>query len=184
MKILFDTMNRSHLKTTKHRRRKPIRLSEDAYRAHNVFSLTATTHQRYPWFQIHPQMNLEAILCMVVTAKDRNAKIYAWCIMPDHVHLLLQDSNCVEFMRLFKGRMTAIARYFDPIRLMWQRSFYDHAVRCEESLSDAARYIWENPVRTGLVAEASRYSGNGSMAWPDWRRRCVMHGLDNPEIGP
>lgn len=168
-----DTMDRSHPKTTKCRKRKTIRLPEGAYHAHTLFSITAATYQRYPWFQIHPGMNLTAILAMIVTAKDRNAKIYAWCIMPDHIHLLLQDSNCIEFMHLFKGRMTARAHYLDPGRRLWQRSFYDHAIRCEENINAAAVSMWENPVRSGLADRAGSYSGNGSLVWADWRRRCL-----------
>ena len=71
--------------------------------------------------------------------------------MPDHIHLLLQDNNVMEVVRLLKGRLTPGARRLEPGRALWQRSFYDHAPRQVESLTDVAFYIWQNPVRAGIT---------------------------------
>jgi len=90
--------------------------------------------------------------------------------MPDHVHLLLQDQEVVGLIRLFKGRMTPRARSIEPKRQLWQRSFFDHALRKEESLSEIACYIWENPVRAEIVEEPQEYPWSGSEVWPDWRK--------------
>jgi REP element-mobilizing transposase RayT len=89
--------------------------------------------------------------------------------MPDHIHLLLQDKDIVDFVRLFKGRMTPKAFAIEPGRRLWQRGFYDHALRKEESLEVVALYIWENPVRTGMVDDPAKYAWSGSEVWPDWR---------------
>lgn len=86
-----------------------------------------------------------------------------------HIHLLLQDKDIVEFVRLFKGRMTPKARVLEPGWKLWQGSFYDHGLRREESLGDVAVYIWENPVRKGIVKHPSEYIWSGSEAWPNWR---------------
>jgi len=54
--------------------------------------------------------------------------------MPDHVHFLLQGKGIVDFIRQFKGKLTPQARAVEPGRKLWQRSFFDHALRKEESL--------------------------------------------------
>jgi REP element-mobilizing transposase RayT len=54
-------------------------------------------------------------------------------MMPDHVHLLVQDHDVVEYVRLVKGRTTPSARQHARGRRLWQRSFYDHGLRKEES---------------------------------------------------
>jgi putative transposase len=77
--------------------------------------------------------------------------------MPDHAHLLVQDRDVVEFVRLFKGKMVSKALTREPERPLWQRSFYDHALRKEEALEDVARYVGENPVRCGLVGHPRAY---------------------------
>ncbi len=46
---------------------------------------------------------------------------------------------------------------------VWQRSFFDHALRDEESLEAVARYIVSNPVRAGLVEDWRDYPFVGSM---------------------
>jgi REP element-mobilizing transposase RayT len=90
--------------------------------------------------------------------------------MPDHVHLLLQGSDVIDFVRLFKGRMTPKAREIEPERSLWQRSFYDHALRKEESLSEIACYIWENPVRKAMIDDPTEYPWSGWEVWPEWRQ--------------
>jgi REP-associated tyrosine transposase len=89
--------------------------------------------------------------------------------MPDHVHLLLQDKDVVEFVRSFKGKMTAMALAREPEQRLWQRSFYDHALRTEETLEAVALYLWGNPVRAGLVEDPRTYRWSGSEVWPEWR---------------
>lgn len=149
--------------------RKNIRLWPTVYRSGNAFSITISTHQRYPWFRLHPQLADAAVETLRSLGPHRASLLHAWCIMPDHVHLLLQDKDVVEFVRVFKGKMTAIALAREPGRRLWQRSFYDHVLRKEENLVALARYIWENPVRTGLVGDPRKHRWSGSEVWPEWR---------------
>ncbi len=40
-------------------------------------------------------------------------------------------------------------------RLVWQRDFFDHRLRSQESFDEKVAYIRANPVRAGLVARAN-----------------------------
>ncbi|MDQ7783175.1 MAG: transposase [Desulfomonilaceae bacterium] len=151
-------------------KRKTIRLPGDAYRQNDVFSVTIAASHRHPWFHIYVELADVAVQLLADLASERKTSLYAWCIMPDHVHLLLQDEEIVEFLRLFKGRMTPKSRRLDPTRTLWQRSFYDHALRKDESLETVAVYIWQNPVRLGIVDHAFVYPWSGSLVWPNWRQ--------------
>lgn len=82
-------------------------------------------------------------------------KSVAWVLMPDHLHWLFQlnDSGTLdETIRLFKGRssrrVNSLLHRQGPL---WQRAFYDHALRAEEDLRTTARYIVANPLRAGIV---------------------------------
>jgi len=152
--------------------RKSIRLSRDAYARGNAYSITISTFMRYPWFKRHPELAASAMERLNATADERGTHLFAWCIMPDHMHLLLKDDNVVNFVRIFKGRLTPVARNLNSERSLWQRSFYDHALRKEESLNEIAIYIWMNPVRAGIVEKAKDYPWSGSGVWPDWREFC------------
>ena len=151
------------------RRRKKIRLPLVEYDWTNIFSITVSTQDRYEWFAYHPRLADEIVSVVLHASRERGSGLLAWCVMPDHVHLLLRDADVVAFVRLFKGRCTPVARLFEKERRLWQRSFFDHGVRREESLLDIARYILANPVKAGLVVEAKDYKWSGSEAWPAWR---------------
>lgn len=150
--------------------RKPIRLAAARYRGGGrVFLVTACTEDRHPWFSLHPVLADQATAVIDDLVAARGTILYAWCVMPDHVHLLMEDTDVIGYIRAFKGRVTACARRSDPVRRLWMRSFHDHALRDGERLADTARYVLGNPVRAGIVAEASLYRWSGSGVWTDWR---------------
>jgi putative transposase len=149
--------------------RKRIRLSNSAYQQGHAFSITIATDGRYPWFRLHRRLSAKLVELLLDCAKTRKTVLYAWCIVPDHIHMLLEDKDVVGFVRLLKGRLMPEARRLEPGRVLWQRSFYDHALREVESLPDIARYIWQNPVRAGIIDSACSYPWSGSLVWPDWK---------------
>jgi putative transposase len=149
--------------------RKRIRLPLPVYKQEHAFFITVSTHDKHPWFKSYPQLCNTAVQVIRDLSIPLRITIYAWCIMPDHLHLLLQGSEIIEFVRQFKGKMTPKARALEPGKRLWQRSFFDHALRKEESLSDVACYIWENPVRADLVEDPIGYQWSGSEVWPDWK---------------
>ncbi len=149
--------------------RKKIRLPLPVYNQGHAFFITIATHYKHPWFSLHTLLCERAVGLMQYLASDFKLKIYAWCIMPNHIHFLLQGSEIIDFIRLFKGKMTPDGRSLDRGRRLWQRSFFDHAIRREESLSKVVCYIWENPVRAALVDNPIKYSWSGSEVWPNWK---------------
>ena len=124
---------------------------------------------RFPWFSAYAELAEEAVQLLMQLASDRGSMVYAWCIMPDHLHLLLRDTNVIDFVRLFKGKLVPKAAMLKRDQQLWQRSFYDHGLRKDEDLEHTAAYAWENPVRAGLVADAAEYVWSGSLVWPNWR---------------
>jgi putative transposase len=69
-------------------------------------------------------------------------------LMPDHLHALLgidgRDSLS-QLIRDFK-RITAKLSGVE-----WQRNFFGHRLRHDESLTGKFAYICQNPVRAGLI---------------------------------
>ena len=85
--------------------------------------------------------------------------------MADHLHLLItgkSESSLKDFMQLFKQKTEFYFRRRFNDRL-WHLSYYDHILRKEESLKDVALYIFNNPVRKGLVNDFRQYSHLGSL---------------------
>lgn len=76
-------------------------------------------------------------------------------LMPDHLHALvsvLPTRGLTTTIRLWKSFLARQAG------LRWQRDFFEHRIRNDESWQEKARYIRDNPVRANLVANAK--------AWP------------------
>ncbi len=75
-------------------------------------------------------------------------------LMPDHVHCLVSFPES-ESMRTV---VTAWKHYLSNEHgLRWQRDFFDHRLRKEESYEEKAGYIRQNPVRAGLVKSAAEW---------------------------
>ena len=93
--------------------------------------------------------------------------VFTYCLMPDHLHFLiapLRDGvSVVNFTHQYKGKTTNQSWTVGWQGKLWQPRFYDHIVRADEDLDKIARYPLENPVRQGLVANASGWKWSGSM---------------------
>ena len=94
--------------------------------------------------------------------------VFAYCQMPDHLHLVLEaladDSDFLEFIRIFKQQSAFDWKQIAGTRL-WQDSFYDRVLRDSESTGKAVRYVLENPVRAGLVTHPDDYEHSGSFVY-------------------
>jgi putative transposase len=72
-------------------------------------------------------------------------------LMPDHIHLLLSFSGNKTLSRLVGEWKGWLGRFQG---IPWQRNFFDHRLRKEESLMQKGDYILQNPVRAGLISDA------------------------------
>ncbi|HEY3762674.1 MAG TPA: hypothetical protein VGN23_13085 [Verrucomicrobiae bacterium] len=101
----------------------------------------------------------------------------AYCLMPDHLHLLWiglrRDSDQMNGMSFLR---THLARLLSPHK--FQPQAYDHVLRQEERKRNAFAktcfYILANPVRDGLIKESERWPFCGAVipGYPD------LHPLD------
>jgi putative transposase len=119
-------------------------------------------------------------------------EVYAYCFVPDHVHLLVgsgeDGADLIDFVKRFKQKTgwwfsnryvpsgSLKASPTDPAAAkrsigLWQKSYYDHIVRSNENIRAAAEYIIANPVQAGLTREPGEYPFAGSFVWPDIYQR-------------
>ena len=85
----------------------------------------------------------------------------AWVVMPDHLHWLLVLNDVQTLGQMMKGLKGRSARRINDVLgregAVWQRAYYDHALRKEEDVKHVARYIVANPLRAGLVERLGDY---------------------------
>ncbi len=82
------------------------------------------------------------------------AQTMAFVVMPDHVHWLfeLKEGSVSGLIQRVKSFYTK-----NEGRNIWNKGFYDHAIRTDEDLTAVARYIVANPLRAGLVKRVGDY---------------------------
>jgi REP element-mobilizing transposase RayT len=89
------------------------------------------------------------------------ANLLCWVLMPDHWHGLVEldgNTQLADVVRLAKGRSArAINIALARSGAVWMPGFHDRALRREEGLVEAARYIVANPLRAGLVRRMGNY---------------------------
>ena len=124
-----------------------------------IYLLTTTTAGRVPWFI---DTGLARATCQLMTQRKTwgDAHLLCWVLMPDHWHGLLdlgERDDLSLVMNRFKSITSKRIRQIAPGRAVWARGFHDHALRHDESVHQAARYIIANPIRAGLVQQVNDY---------------------------
>lgn len=97
--------------------------------------------------------------------------VWAYCFMPDHLHLLIEGMKENSDMKRFVSRFKQKSGYEFKKKYgltLWQKSYYDHVLRREEDLLKACYYIWANPLRKGLVENWKDYPYSGSFVEGVW----------------
>ena len=102
-----------------------------------------------------------AYLALIAGAARASAtEIWAYCLMPNHVHFIMAPSTedglrktFAEAHRRYTGRINARFRWTGHL---WQGRFAS-VVMDERHLFAAARYVPMNPVRAGLVRRAANW---------------------------
>ena len=127
-----------------------------------AYSITICTRHRIP-FLADQEVGRIVVECLKDHAQRCRYRLIAYCIMPDHIHILTGPSSderaipLPRFIRQFKAAVTYSLATLSLGGSIWQRSFYDHVLRKDEDLAEVARYILDNPVRKGLVDAPEQY---------------------------
>lgn len=82
-------------------------------------------------------------------------KLLAWCLMPNHFHLLVSPERGEDLSRWMQWVMTSHVRRYHRLYQssghVWQGRYKSFVVQNDTHLLTVARYIEGNPVRASLV---------------------------------
>ena len=96
---------------------------------------------------------------LVLRYKERyKSKVYGWCLMPNHVHMVVESVNLVKFMH---GINLSYAKYFrykyKGVGHLWQDRYKSFVIQKDEYLINCISYIEYNPVRAKMVLRPENY---------------------------
>ncbi len=76
-----------------------------------------------------------------------------YCVMPDHIHLIVRIGGCENGRMISAPTLSTVVgsmkRWASKQigRSIWQKSFYDHAIRNQQDYNDIWEYIERNPLK-------------------------------------
>jgi putative transposase len=125
--------------------------------AESLHFITFSCFHRSPFLQeAQPKDAVEATLEQI--RARHQARIYAYVLMPEHVHLLINEPPSIPLAQFLKALKQMTSRKLKGERVQfWQQRYFDSNVHGEKARSDVIRYIHRNPVKRGLVARPEQY---------------------------
>lgn len=124
-----------------------------------IYLVTFVTQKRQPIFR---DFHLACAACRIfsISAQQVSATLLAWVLMPDHFHGLIcldGQHSLPRIIQRMKSMSSKACHVLQPNTVIWARAFHDHALRKDEDLHHAARYLITNPIRAGLVERIHEY---------------------------
>ncbi len=80
--------------------------------------------------------------------------LHAWCIMPNHVHVVVSLLPGRELSKVIKSWKGFTAREINKVLgregRFWQRDYYDRLIRDDGEFERRVQYVIDNPAKAGL----------------------------------
>ena len=179
---------------TKHSRRS-IRLKEFDYSQSGMYFVTIVTHRRKCFFgeivggnvQLSDAGTIVSEIWRGLSERFLNASADLFVVMPNHIHVVVdvgaqfiapggaqvhsegamnRAPTLGQIIRSVKAASTHRIRQRSGLEFVWQRNYYEHVIRDEESLNRIRQYILDNPLRWELDPEnPAATSPESSDAW-------------------
>lgn len=122
----------------------------------------------------HKAEDYEAFLRILALGCERiDMRLLAWCLMPNHFHLVLwplRDGDLARWMQwVTTCHVRRYHRHYKGSGHVWQGRYKAFVAQDTTYLLTLLRYVERNPVRAGLAARAedwawssARFAGSGS----------------------
>ncbi|RMA79512.1 transposase [Umboniibacter marinipuniceus] len=123
-------------------------------------------NQRQLFYGLHDY--LRYIRLLVSNAQAYHCDIHAYCLMPNHIHLLITPHSQRAPALLMKTCAQQYARYintaFDRSGPLWDSRYTSCLVDNDSYVLACYRYIEDNPVRAGMVTTPASYPWSSYLA--------------------
>jgi REP element-mobilizing transposase RayT len=97
---------------------------------------------------------------------ERNIAVGRYVIMPDHIHLFVcgpDDFVLGRWIGSLKQKLAKAIKRKPDAHAIWQRGFFDHVLRNDESYGQKWQYVRDNPTRAGFVVKSEDYPYSGEL---------------------
>jgi len=167
-----------------------LRRLERLFSNHPLYFVTANTEDRKPILD-NPKIHQD-FRKFCANGLERDIFVGKYVLMPDHLHLFVtfgeeyesalierRDSRASgepvaavcdrrlsllsEWIKSLKNSLSKSLRGMNVPAPHWQKGFFDHVMRSEESYSDKWVYVAQNPVRKNLAVSPESWPYQGEI---------------------
>jgi len=89
-------------------------------------------------------------------------KLYCFCLMPNHVHLIIEVKEPIMLCKIMKCLNLSYTLYFnskyEKVGHLWQDRFKSKIIEKDAYLLECVNYIETNPIRASLVSDLNKYT--------------------------
>lgn len=115
--------------------------------------------------------------------REYRFKLYGYCLMPNHAHLVLEVKNGADLKKIMQGLNQAYTIWFNKkykkVGHLWQGRYKSMVIQRNKYILDCLEYVELNPVRANISKSPVEY------AWSSWKARLGYNEggiLDVPEL--
>lgn len=125
-----------------------------------LYHIIQRGHNKAVLFREHSDF---AIFRMIIRSYKNKFlfELYHYCLMPNHIHLILKIIKKENLSQLMKGMLLTYSHHFrrkyDYSGYLYQGRYKSIHIDKDDYLLECGRYIERNPVRANIVAEPSKY---------------------------
>ena len=115
--------------------------------------------------------------------REYGFKLYGYCLMPNHVHLILEVEDGIDLSKIMQGLNQAYTLWFnkkyEKVGHLWQGRYKSMVIQKNKYMLDCLEYVELNPIRANISKSPFDYP------WSSWKARLgyMKDGLlDAPEL--
>jgi putative transposase len=112
-------------------------------------------------YRRQPRLNTAAICALFLKTLEKTRQqfslcVYAYVVMPEHVHLLLGEpgsgtlADAIHGLKLSSTKQGQYAYEQIGSGHFWQKRYYDRNIRSDSDFTEKLRYMHRNPVKRKL----------------------------------
>jgi len=104
---------------------------------------------------------IELVKQYLLEMDESLCEVIAFSIMPNHIHILLvQEVELAKIVQQIKGGLSfLINKLLKKSGALWQKDYFDKAIRDEKHFNLVYAYIKNNAIKAGLEDSENRFYG-------------------------
>ena len=130
-----------------------------------VYHVTSRTNNKVKIFE--NRLGRKIMTLFLQKAKNKfNFKLENFCVMPTHIHLLIEPTKETSLSKIMQWIKTNSAKSlnntFNSIDHLWGHRYFARIIKDQNEFEAVMNYIDENPVKAGLVATPEEWIASGA----------------------